>query len=162
MSNNNIKERSVINEPTQEGYKQRLEMTVQNALDFAMVNRARDINIQCIDKGSIVLSGFADVLGDKIEAENIVNSISEVQNIENNITIPMEKAFSERELEEQVRNLMQSSIHAGHLTDITPTVESGVVTLQGSVDDKWYKMHAQELASNAFNVNSVVNKIRIK
>lgn len=162
MKNNDFPKASKLCASDEYHYKQGIEKLVQDRLDDYLHERALDINVQCIGQGSVVLSGFVDVLRDKVEAEHVVEQLSEVNLVENNITIPMENQFSKKELEAQISSVLQNSRYSEYLTNVTPDVQGGVATLQGIVENDFYKQYAQDVAANGFNIDKVVNKIKIQ
>lgn len=162
MGNNEVPQRSRLYDNPEYSYKQHIEHIVEDRLHENMWDRSNDINVQCIDKETVVLSGFVEVLGDKIEAETVVNSIDEITSIENKITIPITREYSDAEIQEQIINNLQSSIYSSHLMEVTPIVRGGIVNLRGEVETDWYKKHAEEIASNAYNVNQVVNSLKLR
>jgi osmotically-inducible protein OsmY len=143
-------------------YKQDMEHKIDNTLFENMGDRANDINAQCIDKGKVVLSGFVDVLGDKEEAEYVVNAIEGIDEIENNITIAMGKVHSNKELEQQIATNIQNSIYSTHLMNVSSKVEGGVAVLEGTVENAEYRDHALRLAKDVFNIENVVSRIKLK
>lgn len=162
MKNNDFPKASKLCASDEYHYKQSIEKMAQDRLDDYLHERASDINVQCIGQGSIVLSGFVEVLRDKVEAENVIKQISEINLVENSITIPMENQYSDKELETQITDVIQNSRYSEFLTNVTPDVKGGVATLQGTVEGDFYKQYAQDVAANGYNINKVVNKIKIQ
>lgn len=67
-------------------------------------------------------------------------------------------APSDTQIQSNVQNLLQwdSAIDAEH---IRARVEQGIVTLEGSVDALWKKVHAEEIVANLTGVTAIDNQL---
>lgn len=135
---------------------------IKKKLDEKMQLSAIDINVDCRN-GHVILYGVADVLAEKMFAEEIVKSIDGVRSVENDITISMDSSnITDSHIKNEIENKLHKSEKQEGLSNIGVDVKGGTAVLMGSVEDDLDKKKAIELASSARGVAKIVDDIEVK
>lgn len=129
-----------------------------------------DINTD-VKNGTVILTGKVDNSVDKALAEELVASLEGVTEVENNLTVV--SAENPKQDDEMMQKLRDSKVETVVKTrllfesqvsglDIEVEVNSGTVTLTGSVDSDSERDLAVAIAKNTDDVTSVINKLELK
>lgn len=133
---------------------------IKDKLEEKMGASAMDINVE-YQNGFVHLSGFVDVLAEKKFAEEILNEIDGIHNIENNITICTDGEISDSHITAEIDRTIKHSKYANNLRRISSKVSGGTACLIGSVNTLADEMHAIELARSVRGVKNVVSNLDI-
>lgn len=134
---------------------------IKNALREKMQLSSMDINVDCRE-GNVILSGIADVLAEKMFAEEIANEIDGVVSIENDITIGMDSNITDSHIRNEIENKIYKSEKSDGLSNVGVDVKGGTAVLIGHVQNNLDKRKAVELASSARGVANIVDSIKIE
>ncbi|WP_339721121.1 BON domain-containing protein [uncultured Paraglaciecola sp.] len=129
-----------------------------------------DINTD-VKNGTVILTGKVDNSVDKALAEELVASLEGVTEVENNLTVV--SAENPKQDDEMMQKLRDSKVETVVKTrllfesqvsglDIEVEVNSGTVTLTGSVDSDSERDLAVAIAKNTDDVTNVINKLELK
>ncbi|SHI96246.1 BON domain-containing protein [Lutispora thermophila] len=133
---------------------------IKKELEEKMQLSAMDINIDCRE-GNVIISGVADVLAEKIFAEEIAKKIDGVLSVENDITISMDSSnITDSHIKYEIENKLYKSEKQEGLSNVEVDVKGGTAVLMGHVEDDMYKKKATELASSARGVTKIVDNIK--
>lgn len=123
---------------------------------------AKYINI-IVNNQEIILEGTVPDYTDKIAASNIAQSIRNVISVENRLNVkfpPMITPKEDQIIEGEVNELINLNHHIKE-EDIQPIGTNGVVTLEGSVDQYWKKIRAEQIIENVSGIIDIINKIAV-
>ncbi len=116
-----------------------------------------------VSNGTVHLSGIVDSLAALSAAENAARTIESVKQVDNRIKIRYPgntKEISDKTISENVLNAIKMDRNIrSELVKVD--VESGVVTLYGSVDSYWSKVRSKEIISSIFGVVQVINNLTV-
>jgi len=139
---------------------------VRNSLKQAGFN---DVNVkQDRDKGVVTLTGNVNTDADRARAESIAKPAvgNEVLADEINVVPPNAKNDAKTvnsDLDKAIdKNLDAALVENGFKHGVSHTVNSGVVTLKGTVDNDKQRSELAQIASGVPNVRQVVNEIETK
>jgi osmotically-inducible protein OsmY len=123
---------------------------------------ASDIAVQ-VHEGAVTLSGTVPTYRSREAAFEDAWTIRDVMQVENRIDVLFPAAVTvpgDHEIRHHVETVLgfDPDIVAG---DIDIRVEDGIVTLHGSVDTFWKKVHAASLATQVRGVRKVEDKLTI-
>ena len=139
-----------------------LHQDVLEALQWEPSIRNEEIGIAVKD-GVVTLTGFVDSYAEKRTAERLVEKVSGVKAIaeELKVRLPAGSQRSDTQIAHEVVNALRWNIQVPD-EHITTKVENGWVTLEGSVD--WYFQHdaAERAVRYLTGVRGVTNQIRIQ
>ena len=116
-----------------------------------------------VDNGTVHLSGTVDSLAALNAAEMAARSIENVKQVDNRIKIryPGDKpVITDEMIAENVLNAIRMDRNIKSEL-IKVNVDSGVVTLYGSVDSYWSKVRSQEIISSIPGVIQIVNDLAV-
>ncbi|SKC35540.1 BON domain-containing protein [Maledivibacter halophilus] len=130
---------------------------IKDQLEEKMQESAMDINVFCKD-GYVHLSGFVDILSEKIKSEDIARGIDGVRKIENKITIAMDSNITDKHMEKEVLDKLRK---IKNLDGVSPKVNDGVANLIGSTHTLKEAKEACNLASQSRGIKDVVNNIKV-
>jgi hyperosmotically inducible protein len=109
------------------------------------------------------IHGVADVLAEKIFAEEIAKKVDGVRSIENDITISMDSSnITDSHIRNEIENKLYMSEKQEGLSNVGVDVKSGTAVLMGHVEDDLDKKKAVELASSARGVANIVDNIKME
>jgi len=135
---------------------------IKKELEDKMQLSAIDINVDCRE-GNVILYGVADVLAEKIFAEEIAKKVDGVRSIENDITISMDSSnITDSHIRNEIENKLYMSEKQEGLSNVGVDVKSGTAVLMGHVEDDLDKKKAVELASSARGVANIVDNIKME
>jgi len=121
---------------------------------------AAEVDIHVSD-GKVELSGTVPTFNALRAAEMDAYTVPGVKEVKNDLALKYrEPPPSDADIELRVRNVLMWAPDLD-ATDIRVNVDSGVVTLDGSVDSLWKKYQAAELATNIGGVLNVANNLAI-
>jgi osmotically-inducible protein OsmY len=110
---------------------------------------------------TVVLSGTVPTLQARRAAQLDAYAVPGVQSVENNITVRYgEPLPPSEEVEQRVRYVLAWNPDIDS-TGIEVRADAGLVTLEGTVDAFWKKLHAADLAMSVGGVLDVVNKLAV-
>jgi osmotically-inducible protein OsmY len=116
-----------------------------------------------VSNGTVHLSGTVDSLAALNAAEMAARSIENVKQVDNRIKIryPGDKpVITDEMIAENVLNAIRMDRNIKSEL-IKVNVDSGVVTLYGSVDSYWSKVRSQEIISSIPGVIQIVNDLAV-
>lgn len=123
---------------------------VIEAISSVLETEALDVNVDVYDS-RIVLSGFVDVLQDKVAVEQAVEQIAGSLTIENNLTVSTYGAITDQQIQEAVeRKLTQAKLRVPGIE-----VRSGRVHLKGRVENLAELGRIVERSSEVLGVTEV-------
>lgn len=123
---------------------------------------SNDINVTV--KGSTaILSGTVPTYSDKMAAEENALSVPEITFVENNLVVTYPEGYPvlpDADIKEAIDNifLWDNRIDAAR---ISVSVDTGIVTLEGSVDAFWKKMIAENIVLGVSGVIDVINYLNV-
>lgn len=133
---------------------------INDELSNKMNTQSFDINVSSKNR-NIHLTGFVENLYEKIQAEEIIKNIDGVRTVENNLSISIDGNYSDKDMEDEIRNNLRNSIASESLLGVGVTVIDGSAKLVGHVDTLEDAYNSMKLASRARGVKHVVNNIRL-
>ncbi len=116
-----------------------------------------------VDDGTVHLSGTVNSLAALNAAEDAARSIESVKKVDNRIKIRYPgdtSVLSDYTISENVLHAIRMDRNIKSEL-IKVKVESGVVTLYGSVDSYWSKMRCQEIISSVSGVSQIINDLTV-
>lgn len=141
------------------------EETLNKIMDQLLMDSridAKKIVVE-VDEGTVHLSGTVNSLAALNAAENAARSIESVKKVDNRIKIryPGDTAvLTDFTISENVLNAIRMDRNIKPEL-IKVSVDSGVVTLYGSVDSYWSKMRCQEIISSISGVIQIINDLAV-
>jgi osmotically-inducible protein OsmY len=120
-----------------------------------------DIDVD-VDAGTVILTGSVPSYADRWEAEDDAYAIPGVTFVDNRLKV--EPDISPLPSDEDLKQRVENVLDWNPLIDasgITVSVNSGVVTLSGTVDSFWQKDRAWDLVSNVSGVVDVADALRV-
>lgn len=128
------------------------------AISSVLETEALDVNVDVYDN-RVVLSGFVDVLQDKIAVAEAVEQVAGVLTIENNLTVSTDGTITDQQIQEAVeRKLAKVKLRVPAIE-----VRSGQVHLKGLVENLAELGHIVERASEVLGVAEVdTTQLRIE
>lgn len=132
---------------------------IKEELNEKMQLSSMDINVDC-KKGNVILSGIADVLSEKIFAEEITKKIDGVTSIENCITIGMDSNITDSHIKHEIEDKIFHGEHKEELSGVGVQVKGGTAVLMGHVENQSDKRKAAKVAASARGVADIVNNIK--
>ena len=131
---------------------------ITEAIGSVLETEALDVNVDVYDN-RVVLSGFVDVLQDKVAVEEAVEQVAGVLTIENNLTVSTDGTITDQQIHEAVeRKLAQVKLRVPAIE-----VRSGRVHLKGRVENLAELGHIVERASEVLGVAEVdTTQLRIE
>jgi len=137
--------------------KQELRNAMQQ--NRALIEKDR-INIS-VDDGVVTLSGKVSYFKEKEMVQTMASWQKGVKAIDNNIeVIRPEKAMSDANLKKVLGELLENQFPTDQ-GDVTFTVENGIVTLKGKVNNLWHKREIAEEFSEVIGVTQVHNFLKV-
>lgn len=137
-----------------------LQEKVEEALKASALLNTADINFE-ISNGYLSLWGMVDVLAEKRAVENILRKITGINQINNNLTVAMDRAISDEELAEIVTEKMAADPRI-NLHNIGVIVENGVVNVVGNAESLDEAKVALLTAEGVYGVKEVSSQAKIK
>lgn len=133
---------------------------IKKELKEKMQLSAMDINVDCRD-GKVILYGVADVLAEKMFAEEIARNVDGVKSVENDITISMDSSnITDSHIKNEIEYKLYKSEKQEGLSNVGVNVKGGTAVLMGKVEDGLDKKKAIELASSARGLANIVDNIK--
>lgn len=123
---------------------------------------ADDISV-VVESGEVTLKGTVPTHGARSSAVTDTWMIDGVSNVEDKIDVELATTAdipTDAEIRENIRNILSWNTDIDIL-DIDVSVEGGVVTLEGTVDEYWKKWKAVELASDINGVIDVLDEMTV-
>ena len=128
------------------------------AISSVLETEALDVNVN-VYENRIVLSGFVDVLQDKVAVAEAVEQVAGAMKIENNLTVSANGTITDQQIQEAVeRKLVQAKLRV-------PGIEvlSGLVQLKGRVENLAELGRIVERASEVVGVTEVdTSQLRVE
>jgi hyperosmotically inducible protein len=122
---------------------------------------AAQINVE-VDGGTVVLHGVVPSYRARMVAVEDTECVSGVERVDDQLSVqwPAKDVPSDTALRDNVELALQwnPNIDASH---ITVNVSDGVVSMEGSVDSLWKKLHAERLAFDVPGVIDIENRLAI-
>lgn len=143
----------VLNDPN-------LAVRAENRLRWSSGVDVENLDVE-VTAGHATVNGQVEMLWQKYRAEEIVTDITGIVNVTNKITVvPTESSVDETIAREIVDAFERSS--SVDVDTVTVAVESGDVTLTGTVESYNALQSAEEIATSTAGVNIVVNELQIE
>lgn len=140
--------------------REQIKRNVIDHLNWDSRVDAGDVKVHVSDK-KVELSGTVPSYSALRAAQTDAYTVPGVKEVENNLQLKYPEPLpSDADIELRVRNILMWTPDLD-ATDIEVNVESGVVTLDGTVDSLWKKHQAAELAMNIGGVLNIVNNLAI-
>lgn len=137
--------------------KQELRNAIQQ--NSAIIEKDR-INIS-VDDGAVTLSGKVSYFKEKEMVQTMASWQKGVKAIDNNIEVLRpEKAMSDANLKKVLGELLENQFPTDQ-DNVTFTVENGIVTLKGNVNNLWHKKEIAEEFSEVIGVTQVHNYLKV-
>jgi osmotically-inducible protein OsmY len=133
---------------------------IRRALEEEMHESALDINIYVKD-GSVQLTGFVDVLSERITAERIAAGVPGVKRVANSITIGTEGYITDRHIERELEAKLYSGRY-GNFDRVSVNVRDGSAVLMGTTANYAQNKQAEGLAAATRGVVNVVSNLRVE
>lgn len=139
------------------------DMFIQEQVHEALRNneflQSDDIRIE-VHNGQVTLHGMVDVLAEKWEAGKTAGQVPGVAGVDNSLTLAIDRQPEDNEIAEAVEDKLLEDPQVD-LHQITVTVKSGSVYLQGNVSNAAVEQDAKELSARVLGVKDVVSYLRI-
>jgi hyperosmotically inducible protein len=142
-----------------------IEVKAKAALIDNPTTKAYDIDLE-VYKGVVQLNGFVSSAAEKQEAAAIVQKVSGVTSVRNNLQVKSQDRSSGTVVDDSV---ITAKVKAALVADartnalqIEVTTNSGQVQLGGFVNSSAAKQAAQEVARSVPGVKSVTNALTVK
>lgn len=135
-----------------------LQNKVENVIKSSEVSSRIDVNYK-VSEGVLSLWGIVDVLAEKKAFENMVSRIPGIRQIDNNLTVGMDRAVSDEEIAEMVTERMEEV--GINLHKIGSVVETGNVTIVGTADTLKEQRAAIEAAEGVYGVKEVLCQVKV-
>lgn len=123
---------------------------------------ADDVTVN-VENGKVTLSGTVPTHGARSSAVTDTWMIDGVTSVDDQIDVelaPSVEIPSDAEIEENIQNILSWNTDID-IMDIDVSVEGGVVTMEGTVDEYWKKWKAVELASDVSGVIDVLDEMTV-
>ena len=133
---------------------------IQKTLDEEMNDQAFDINVSSKNR-NVHLTGYVENIYEKKQAEEVIQNIDGVRFVENNLTISTDGYYSDKEMENEIRNHLRDTKNSDKLLGVGVEVTNGSAYLLGSVDTLEDAHNAMKIASEGRGVKHVVNKLKV-
>jgi len=129
-------------------------------------NRLKPYGVKAtVDQGKVTLSGNVPQNEDKRKAEDLVNTIAGVKDVENNITVTGEKSRVPQLSDQDMARELQAKIAADSQLKgqaVNVEVKNGQATITGIVGTDESKKKAAKLAKTVSGITDVDNKLQVK
>ena len=135
---------------------QKIILGIKDEIDIA----PNEVNVS-VAEGVVELSGFVDVLGEKQDIEKIAIETKGVKKVVNDITIVMDKKFSDKEITNSLNEVLSEANLNGNSLGVSAKVVEGDAILLGNVDNQAERKLALKEASKVFGVKNVINHIEV-
>lgn len=145
----------VINDET-------VEKNIQDQLFWDSRVDETNVNVQ-VNNGQVTLTGTVPTATAKRAAEDDALVIPGVNSLKNLITIQFPENIevpTDTEIKNNIKNVFIWN-PVIDISDVDLEVDTGVVTLKGTIDSYWKKIRAEELAFNMSGVIDVVNELAV-
>ena len=138
-----------------EELKAKIEKAINSEKDFS----GYDINVRVVDE-HVTIYGVVDVLAGKNHANNVVESIEGVKEVENNLTISTDGQIYDGHIHMEVRQEIDGDPRLDDAS-IKISLRKGKAILEGEAKTLAQKQAAEKAASKAKGVTKVINKISV-
>lgn len=132
---------------------------IHEKLHEKMQASAMDIKATSRD-GYVHLSGIVDLYSEKKLAEEIAIHTEGIKGIENKITVAMDSNITDKHIEKEVLNKLQSQDNEA-VAGVGVKVTDGVVSLMGNLSTLNDSNKAMHIAATARGVKDVVSNIEV-
>jgi osmotically-inducible protein OsmY len=139
------------------------ENLVQKQLEWDNRITTSDIEVK-VTNSTAELSGSVPSYYQKIVAENDALSIAGINAVLNNLTVAFpegDQPRSDKEIKDSIDNIFMWDNRIDTV-DMDVKVDSGIVTLEGTVDTYWKRFEAENIAFRVSGVLDVVNKLDVR
>ena len=114
-----------------------------------------------VDKGRVTFSGTVPSYSVRNSITDAASRISDIVWFDNKTTVEHIQAMPpDAAIKETVSTYLATDSDMIR-TDIRVSVENGIVTLEGSVDEYWKKDEAERIARGARGVSDIVNRLTV-
>ena len=114
-----------------------------------------------VDKGRVTFSGTVPSYSVRNSITDAAGRISDIVWFDNKTTVEHIQAMPpDASIKETVSTYLATDSDMVR-TDIRVSVENGIVTLEGSVDEYWKKDEAERIARGARGVSDIVNRLTV-
>lgn len=123
--------------------------------------REAEVGVQ-VDGGIVTLTGAVDSLGKKLAAAEAAHRVAGVRDVANDLSVqlPGDPAHSDTAIAQAVRHALEWDVLVPH-EQITCTVDSGIVTLAGTVRTWRERDDAGRAVRRLTGVCDLVNRIEV-
>ncbi len=129
----------------------------------------KDVSVsQDRDKGVVTLSGHVAVNNDKLQAESLASSMAGGQVVANQIVVvPVGDEKDAKDVNSALDKGIGNNLDAALIQNdmkkfVDYKVQSGVVTLSGTVNSQALRAQVAQIAGGVPNVQQVVNELQVK
>ena len=143
--------------------KTNIEQDVERQLVWDDQVLSDNVDIEVSEDGIVALEGKVASLSAKDAAETDAWSVYGVTDVENNLKVEFPtvlKIPTDDDIKKRISDMLLWNTVIDS-TNIDVMVETGIVTLGGSVYSFWKKLRAESLASSVVGVLSVSNKLAV-
>ncbi len=116
-----------------------------------------------VDNGEVTLSGKVSSYYALEAARDTTWTVNGVSNVINNITVEIGtemEAPTDLEIKENIETVLLNNLEI-NISSMVVSVENGIVTLKGTVDSYWERIHAEDLVSDLPGVIDIINNLAI-
>ncbi len=144
-------------------FTKKSDAAVKDAVEDALFNDARvnsyNVTTQ-VNNGKVTLTGTVDNIRAKRTAEEVAKNVVGVWSVVNNI-MTKPQSVEAQTLEANI-DWALSVDPVVEQYEINSTVNNGKVTLSGTVDTYYEKVHAQDVVADLAGVTEVENNLQVK
>lgn len=133
---------------------------VFDALQFDPRVASFDIEVE-VEGATVTLRGTVDNLKAKRAAETDARNTVGVVAVENRLEVKPRKEVTDEQIAAAVRRTLEQDPYL-ESEDITVQVYSGVVSLLGTVESRFAKLHAEDRISRVYGVLAVRNELEVE
>lgn len=138
-----------------------LRDTIKDQLAWDDRVKITDVEVE-VDDGKVILRGKVPTYFSRVAAEEDAWSVIGVTDVQNELKVTHKEEFNlpkDAEIEEALDNMIRLDLRID--SEIIVEVNSGVVTLNGTVNAFWKKNVVEQYVHRIVGVVDVINKIRI-
>ncbi|MFZ5425046.1 MAG: BON domain-containing protein [Patescibacteria group bacterium] len=141
---------------------EQIKVDIVNELEWNSSVDASDVKVT-VENGEATLTGTVNFYSISKAAESSAFAIPGVKAVNNQLTVSYPDSI-EMPSDEEIKNsadnviLWDTDVYS---FEIDVSVDKGIVTLEGTVDAYWKKLHAERLITPIMGVISVINRLAV-
>lgn len=136
-----------------------IRTNAENSLRWNATVDSADIDVT-VANGTVTLEGTVDDYWQKWRAEDLVSDLSGVVLVENHLTVVPTESTVDQEIAEDIESALERNLYVV-AEDVTVEVDTGVVTLTGTVPTYHAHAEAYNAAMNTLGVVEVHNNLTV-